>query len=163
MTDLDGKDFRRTSDVAGSRFYWIGDQSVVRNIPFRICANTTNCDLSQDEPVPELGKWYLQDQIGFEDKPTADFVGTEKGVNNDFYLTNTASVAKPNQAATTYSLTAKLKCLFGKCAPCARFEFKGILPWVQPGSSKVEALRVVNNIDSCFPIIFQETGCVKRP
>ncbi len=25
--------------------------------------------------VPEAEKWYLQDQIGYDDKPTADFVG----------------------------------------------------------------------------------------
>lgn len=160
MTDLHGKQFTRTSDVAASKIYLIGEQLAVRNIPFRICANSTNCDLSQDELVPELGKWYFQDQIGFEDKPTADFVGTEKGDNNAWYLTNTASVAKANQAATIFSFTAKLKCLFGKCAPCVRFEDFGILPY--PGANG-EALRVVNNIDACFPIIFQETKCVKLP
>lgn len=59
---------------------------------------------------------------------------------------------------------AKLKCLFGKCAPCVRLENFGILPFIPfDPSVQGEALGVVNNIDSCFPIIFQETNCVNRP
>lgn len=164
MTDIDGKPFR-WSAVNSDRFYWIGGSKPVRNIPFRICANSTRCDLSQDEFVLEGGKWYFQDQIGFEDKPTADFVGTEKGSDNtNWFLTNTALVANPNRATTIYNFTAQVKCLFGKCAPCVRFENFGILPWTPPTDASVgEALRVVSSFNHCFPIIFQETNCVNRP
>lgn len=128
MTDIDGKPFRRSA-VNSDRFYWIGGNKPVRNIPFRICANSTHCDLSQDEFVPEGGKWYFQDQIGFEDKPTADFVGTEVGNDKtNWFLTNTALVANPNKATFIFDFTTKVKCLFGKCVPCVRFEKFGILP-----------------------------------
>lgn len=161
MTDIDGKPFTRSS-LNSERFYWIGGSRPVRNIPFRICADKTRCDISQNNLVPEGGKWFFQDQLGFEDKPTADFVGTEKGRDNiNYFLTNTASVANPN-TAVTFIFTAKLKCLFGKCAPCVRFEHVGILPSLGD-AIQGQALRVVQNINYCFPIIFQETTCVNSP
>lgn len=164
LTDIDGKPFRRSA-VNSERFYWIGGNKPVRNIPFRICANSTRCDLSQDEFVPEGGKWYFQDQLGFEDKPTADFVGTEVGSDKaNWFLTNTALVANPNTATTIFSFTAKIKCLFGKCVPCFRFEQFGILPWTPPTDATLgEALRVVVSTNHCFPLIFQETKCVNGP
>lgn len=110
--------------VTSDRFYWIGGNKLVRNIPFRICADATRCALSQDKFVPEGGNWYFQDQLGFQDKPTANFVGTELGSDNTIYfLTNTANVAKPTNTVTKiFSFTAKMNCLFGKCAPCIRFD-----------------------------------------
>lgn len=105
----------------------------LRSIPFRVCANSTSCDLSQGEYVPEAGKWYLQDQIGFEDKSTADFVGVDKGaggdIANEWFLTKTDSVTKPTQATLIVSFTAKLKCLFKKkTSPCRVFTYSAFLP-----------------------------------
>lgn len=176
MTDLDGRQFTRSSGSSSdAKYYYIGGNLPLRNIPFRVCANSTSCDLSQGEYVPEAGKWYLQDQIGFEDKSTADFVGVDKGsggdIVNEWFLTKTDSGTKPNQAALVVGFTAKLKCLFAKCAPCVRLESNsslspagrlGILPWIGANAPPGEAFRLVYNIDSCFPIIFHETNCVNR-
>lgn len=70
----------RSSDT--EKYYWIGDRPL-RNILFRVCANSTSCDLSLGEYILKAGKWYLQDQIGFADKSTADFVGVDRGTGAD--------------------------------------------------------------------------------
>lgn len=120
MTDLDGHQFTRSS--ANDEYYFIGGNELLRNTPFRVCANSTRCGLSLGEYVPEAGKWYLQDQFGSEDKPTADFVGVDRGtggdITNHWFVIKTNSATKPNEAALIAGFTAKVKCLFGKCASC---------------------------------------------
>lgn len=170
MTDLAGRQFTRPTLTDYLKYYYIGGNALHRNIPFRVCANSTNCDLSQGEYVPEAGKWYLQDQKGSEEKPTADFVGVNAGNSGAWWLVRTNSGTKTDQAPFIVSFTAKLKCLFGKCAPCVRLESNtsnspagrlGIMPWVGTGTeaSLGEAFILVGNNNSCFPIIFQETTC----
>lgn len=125
MTDLHGRQFTRPSTLSQAfwKYYYIGGNLLHRNIPCRVCANSTNCDLFQGGHVPEAGMWYLQDQIGYDDKPTADFVDVNiDSPGIDWWLVRTESATKPDQAPFVVSFTAKLKCLFGRYPPCVRLE-----------------------------------------
>lgn len=170
MTDIQGRQFTRPTAADYSKYYYIGGNALHRNIPFRVCGNSTHCNLFQDEYVPEAGKWYLQDQAGSADKSTADFVGVYSG--SRWWLVKTESATRNDQAIIA-SFTATLKCLFSKCTPCVLLESNtpsspvgrlGIMTWLGTGSDAAlgEAFILVSNNNSCFPIIFQETTCVAR-
>ena len=173
MTDIHGRQFTRPTQADFLAYYYIGGNAAHRNIPFRVCGNSTHCNLFQNEYVPEAGKWYLQDQAGSAEKLTAGFVGVNPSGGTRWWLVKTESAIKNDQASIA-GFTATLKCLFGKCTPCVRLQNNtssspvgrlGIIPLVATSTEEAplgEAFILVKNNNTCFPIIFQETTCVAR-
>lgn len=171
MTDIAGRQFTRPTVADYLPFYYIGGIATIRNIPFRVCGNSTRCNLFQDEYVPEAGKWYLQDQAGSADLPSSDFVGINPGGGGRWWFIKTESGSGKDEAQYKTSFTAKTRCFFGKCTPCVRLYNNtssspvgrlGIIPATLTGGDAPfgEALLLAGNNNTCLPIIFQETTCL---
>ncbi|KAG8534376.1 uncharacterized protein KY384_001221 [Bacidia gigantensis] len=160
MKDSGGNEIRQNGG------FYVNQDLVVngeRSIPFRICANSTNCSVNKDNYVPEGGFWFQLDEQG----PSGNPNGQPGWVVFSTDWLSVATVVPPAPGLpgpTPTNFTGVGTCTFGECAICIKFGapggYLGYLGLASLGGGAGTGPIAVANNRSCRAWHYEETNCI---
>ncbi|MCJ1343586.1 hypothetical protein MMC31_001782 [Peltigera leucophlebia] len=144
------------SPLARSSLYYYsgGILGEYKELVFKICNSTTNCNIRSGEYVPKGGSWYQLDR---------DFTSAESSWvgSSSIWLARVNIASASNLIA---NFVAKPICLFGQCALCLRVAKDVGTNGANHGLSLYavtnEAIQFIGNPVSCYPVVYQESDCL---
>lgn len=153
------------SSVAGnpwarsSLYYYSGGVlGEYKEVIFKICNSTASCNGRSGEYVPKGGNWYQLDLTRVRDLTSAEpsWVGS-----SSIWLARVDITSTSNLIA---NFVANSTCLSGQCALCLRVAKDVGTNGANHGLSLYlvgnEGIQFSANPVSCFPVVYQEAGCL---
>lgn len=153
VSNLAGSPLARSLGV-NPYYYSGGILGEYKELVFKICNSTTNCNIRSGEYVPKGESWYQLDR---------DFTSAEsRWVGSLFSWLAPVSIASASNLIANF--VAKPICLLGQCALCLRVAKDVGTNGPNHGLSLYlvgnEGIQFIANPASCYPVFYQEADCL---